>query len=203
MPVNACASVVRRVVLLSSLAALVAGALAPPTEANRRGGVRVKGEIVALRCGEERPVVVCRVEGRRLLVDLSGAAIFADGAPAACGDLEPGRRFAAFGNVVSREPLALDACLFVQRTADDEVVEGCGEITAIDAAEGRIVLANRGRRIVLRADPGLTRFTLQGERATIDDLAVGMFACAVGVLVPADPDPVMRPTLLVRARIER
>ena len=195
--------VVRRSVRFLSLAVLVAGALAPPSEANRRGGVRFRGEIVALRCDGKRPVAVCRVDGRRLLVGLSGAAIFADGAPAACGDLEPGRRFAAYGNVVSREPLALDACLFIQRTADDEVLEVCGDITAIDAVGGRLALTNRERRVIVIVDPGLTRITLQGERATIDDLTVGLRACAVGVLVPGDPAPILRPTLRLQARNAR
>jgi hypothetical protein len=186
------------------MAVLASALWSPAVDAGRRGGVAVQGEILSVRCGAARQGAVCRIEGRRVLVELTGARIFAGGARATCDALRPGARFAAYGGVVSRDPLALDACLFVQREPDDDVAEICGEITRIRAADGVFVLSAPGRGDTLvRTEPGVTRIRLQGEAATIDDLAVGMSACAAGLLRPGDPLPTLRPTIRVNARIDR
>lgn len=192
------------VILFLCLAALATGPLSSTTEANRRGGVAVQGTILRVRCGAARQGAVCEIEGQRVFVELTGAAVFANGERANCEALVPGRRFAAYGPVASRDPLALDACLFIQRSAADDVVEICGQITRIRAAQGILVLAVPGRGdTVVRTDPDITRFSVEGEPAMFDDLAIGMRACAIGVIHPGDPAPVLRPTLRVQARFER
>lgn len=178
--------------------------MSPGIEANRLGGVRVQGEILGVHCGKAGQVAACRVEGRRVLVDLTGASIFANGESSNCDALVPDRRLAAYGPVISCPALALEACLFAQRAPEDAVAEDCGTIMLIRATEGLVVASApcRGPTEV-QTDPGLTRFIVQGERATIYDLALRLRACAVGLLTTAEPDPVMRPTARIQARIPR
>jgi hypothetical protein len=187
--------------MLGCLAALVAGLVSPVTDASGRDGIRIRGEILEVRCGEDRQVALCRVGDQRALVDLTGASIFVNGEPARCGALQPGRRFAAFGRFVSREPLTFDACVFVSRAENERVTTVCGEIARVSASgELLIIIVPEIRQVLVKTDPDITRFSLNGERATIGDLAPGMRACATGILNRADPNPIMRPTRRVEAR---
>jgi hypothetical protein len=200
------AALARRAFFAACLATLAAAVVAPVprAEASGRGGVRIEGEILDVRCDDARPSAVCRIGDRRAIVSLANASIFVNGQPARCGALQAGRKFAAYGKFVSRDPLVFEACVFVSRSETDRVVTLCGEITRISAPDGLFVLSlgDRGS-ILVQTDPDLTRFSVDGRRATIDDLAPGMRACATGLIDKTDRTRTMRPTHRVEARSGR